>query len=258
MNDGGRDGSSATTATDGESMANGVLYGIGVGPGDPELLVLKAVRILGAATTVFAAASTKNESSACLDVVREHINPNARIVRLGFPMTRDEAVLDAALTENARVVLAALKDGDAACLTLGDPCLYSTFGRLLPALKGLDPEVRVELVPGIPSFLAAAAKTGTMLAQGDEHFCLISGAAPTESFLPLLDRADSAAIIKTYRNAPAILEAVTDRFAESIYAARLGSPGEVILPAAKAPRTSPYMALVLARGRRRTTPPSKG
>ena len=70
-----------------ESM-NGHLYGIGVGPGDPELLTMKAARILGCVDLILAASSTKNEGSLALDIARPHLSPGAEIISLGFPMTR--------------------------------------------------------------------------------------------------------------------------------------------------------------------------
>jgi len=89
-------------------MTVGTLYGIGVGPGDPELLTLKAARVLGRADVILAASSTKNDYSLAQGIVSPHLRPGARVVRLGFPMTRDREALDAAWEKNARLPAATL------------------------------------------------------------------------------------------------------------------------------------------------------
>ena len=94
-------------------MTVGTLFGIGAGPGDPELLTLKAARILGGVEVILAASSTKNDYSLAQANAAPHLRPGAEVVRLGFPMTRDQAVLDAAWEHNAQVaadVLAAGRD----------------------------------------------------------------------------------------------------------------------------------------------------
>jgi len=132
---------------------SGHLYGIGVGPGDPELLTIKAAKVLGRVDLILAASSTKNDDSLALDIARPHLKPDARVIRLGFPMSRNEDTLQSAWEENARLVLNELEQGhDAAFLTLGDPLLYSTFAYLLRTLRSLAPEQAVTIIPGITSF----------------------------------------------------------------------------------------------------------
>jgi hypothetical protein len=89
----------------------GTLYGRGVGPGDPELLTLKAARILGRVDAVLAASSTKNDYSLSLDIVRPHLRPGVEVIRLGFPMTRDREVLESAWEKNAALAADILKSG---------------------------------------------------------------------------------------------------------------------------------------------------
>jgi len=156
----------------------GILYGVGVGPGDPGLLTLKAVAVLGAADVIYAAASTKNDYSVSLSVARPHLREGAAVRTLAFPMTRDEAALAAAWEKNARIVLADMEAGlGVAFLTLGDPMTYSTFGYLLATVQRLAPGARVEIVPGVTSYAAAAALSGRVLAQREETLAIVSGAA---------------------------------------------------------------------------------
>ena len=81
----------------------GILYGIGVGPGDPELITLKAVRALGKVDVVFAAASTKNDYSTAYSIAKPHLREDARVEHLGFPMTKDSDVLEKAWQANAKI-----------------------------------------------------------------------------------------------------------------------------------------------------------
>ena len=137
---------------------SGHLYGIGVGPGDPELLTIKAANVLGRVDLILAASSTRNDDSLALDIARPHLKQGTRVIRLGFPMSRDEDTLQSAWVENARLVLKELEAGhDAAFITLGDPLLYSTFAYLLRTLRTLAPDQEVTVVPGITSFQAVAA-----------------------------------------------------------------------------------------------------
>ena len=123
----------------------GVLYGVGVGPGDPGLITVKAVRVLERVSKIFAASSTKNDYSLAQRIVQENLR-DVSIEQLAFPMTRDEQVLLDAWHENALRVLAVLQEGrDAAFVTLGDPLTYSTFSYLLRTMRELAPDVNIHL-----------------------------------------------------------------------------------------------------------------
>lgn len=229
----------------------GTLYGIGVGPGDPELLTLKAARIVSRVDAVLAASSTKNDYSLALDAARPHLAPGVEVVRLGFPMTRDQAVLDRAWEENAHAALAVLDAGrDAAFLTLGDPMTYSTFAYLLRTVRAMRPELPVEVVPGITSYQAAAAKAQVPLVESGQSLAVVSGIADGESLARVLSAVDNAVILKAYRNFPIIRQTLEDLglAKTSLFATSLGMEGECILTGlADAPRTPPYFSLVLAR-----------
>jgi precorrin-2/cobalt-factor-2 C20-methyltransferase len=230
-------------------MSMGTLFGVGAGPGDPELLTLKAARILGQVEVILAASSTKNDYSLAQDIVSPHLREGAEVIRLGFPMTRDQAVLDAAWSANARIAADILESGrDAAFVTLGDPLLYSTFGYLLPRLRALLPEARVRIVPGITSYQAAAAASGAILAESGENLLILSGVGDAARLEALLDTADRAVILKTYRNFPDIRELLrrSGRDAETVFATRLGIAGEQVLRGLdRAPDAPHYLSLCL-------------
>jgi len=190
----------------------GTLYGLGVGPGSPDLLTIRAVKVLQSVSVILAAASPKNDDSLALSIAAPHLPPGCETVRLDFPMTRDTTLLHQAWEQNAQKVASLLKKGmNAAFLTLGDPLIYSTFGYLMRTLRKTMPGLPIEIVPGITSYQAAAAHTQTVLCEGEENLLLLSGIADGERLELLLRQCDSAAILKTYRNIEAIRRRWTRR-----------------------------------------------
>lgn len=231
--------------------AIGTLYGVGVGPGDPELITLKAVRVLGRVDVVYAAASTKNDFSHARDIAAPHLREGAELARLGFPMTKDPRLLEEAWRENAARVAAVLRQGrDAAFLTLGDPMLYSTFGYLLRELTKLEPGADVRIIPGVTSFQAAAAATRTVLAEAGESLVLTSGQADAERFAKLCLLAENAVVLKAYKNYPAIVEMLRQSgpLEQTFFCSRLGLEGERVLRDLDAVQGTPhYFSLIFVK-----------
>ena len=232
----------------------GTLYGLGVGPGDPELLTLKAARILGEAAVVFAASSSKNDYSIAQAIVAPHLRDGADVVRLPFPMTRDAAALDAAWAANASAMAEVLASGrDAAFVTLGDPLLYSTFGYVLPLLRVRLPGLPVAIVPGVTSFQAAAALTGDVLVESGENLLVASGVDEDGRLAAALAAADNAVILKAYRNFPR-LRALLARLGlagRTTFVTRVGHDGEAVeRDLEKAPERPHYLSLCLIKRKR--------
>ena len=228
---------------------SGHLYGIGVGPGDPELLTIKAAGILGRVDVILAASSTKNDDSLALDIARPHLKPDARVIRLGFPMSRDEETLKSAWMENARLVLSELEAGhDAAFLTLGDPLLYSTFAYLLRTLRTLAPDQAVTVVPGITSFQAVAAATRTVLAESDQNLLILPGIREAGDLRKSLEGADNAVILKAYTNFSAIREELRTfpTPAHCVFASKMGMKEQFVTRSLdEAPDNPTYLSLML-------------
>ena len=112
-----------------EMTMTGTLYAVGVGPGAPDLLTLRAVEALRRVDVILAAASPRNDYSRALETARPHLRPDVRLQRLEFPMTHDKATLRAAWEKAAGITRDVLRGGEnAAFLTIGDPLVYSTFG----------------------------------------------------------------------------------------------------------------------------------
>lgn len=137
------------------------LYGVGLGPGDVDLLTVRGAQVLDEADVVYTPGRLSRS------VALKHVS-KSRIGDLDFPMTRDEEELRRSWKEAASIVAPAAQEGDAAFVTLGDPTIYSTFGHLRRTLDRFHPQVAVEVVPGVSSVTAFAAALDVEIAAGSE------------------------------------------------------------------------------------------
>jgi precorrin-2/cobalt-factor-2 C20-methyltransferase len=142
----------------------GTLYGIGVGPGDPDLITLKGVRLLKQVSVVAFPAGIGGRSGMAQQIVAEWLQPEQTHLALTFPYVQDEATLIQAWQAAADQVWHYLAQGqDVAFVSEGDVSFYSTFTYLAQMLQRVHPEVAVQMVPGICSPMAAAAMLGIPL-----------------------------------------------------------------------------------------------
>lgn len=227
------------------------LYGLGIGPGAPDLLTLRAVAILGRVPLVVGPRHRRGEDSLAARIARPHLGPSSRLEELVFPMVRDPQVLRAAWSDAAERVLGWLEDGDVAFLTLGDASLYSTWTYLRAAILERAPKQRIETVPGITSFAAAAARTGRALAEGDQPLVVVPWAfdRPAPWLEEALDDGAGAAFLKVADRLEPLDRLLRDRDrTDSVLACRVSLPEEAIHegwqedPA----RSSGYLAVVLS------------
>ncbi len=189
----------------------GIFYGVGVGPGDPELMTVKAVKVLKRVHAIFTAASTKNDYSTALEIARSYIPKTAEIVALPFRMTLEQAARCQAREKNAKKVLSVLQKGrDAAFLTLGDPLTYSTFSYLAQALQNLESQVIIRTIPGITSYQGAAARLMVPLCEGGESLLILSGTQGEMTLKDAVTLADNIVVLKTYKNFSKILKTLED------------------------------------------------
>ncbi|PKN63940.1 MAG: precorrin-2 C(20)-methyltransferase [Deltaproteobacteria bacterium HGW-Deltaproteobacteria-15] len=234
----------------------GTLYGIGVGPGDPELITLKAVKILQRVACVFAAASPRNSHSLAEKSISPHLREDTPVVRLNFPMTKDRVELKEAWGENARKIMEVVGAGkDAALITLGDPMTYSTFGYMMRTMSEENPGVPIRIIPGITSFQAASAATGWVLAEGEESFSVVSGALGAERLTDVIEHTDTVVILKVYRHYKEIMEALKrlDLSGKSVLVSQCGLKDEKIVwnPMDNVNGLPPYLSLLLIRKKKR-------
>ncbi len=209
-----------------------MLYGIGVGPGDPDFITLKAVKILSRVDMVFAASSAKNSHSQAAEIVKPHLKASVPIQILPFPMTRSRQTMEAAWQDNAETVIQELEQGkNVAFITLGDCMTYSTYGYLLRSIRKLAPHIEICSIPGITSYQAAAARINTPLVEGEESMTLLSGIMGGDKFREIRDRTDNVVFLKAYKNAGDIVTALDEAgMAEkSVGVVKCGLEGEQIV-----------------------------
>jgi precorrin-2/cobalt-factor-2 C20-methyltransferase len=233
----------------------GVFYGLGVGPGDPDLLTVKAVKILGQVDKVFTAARSDGERSLAGRIAAPHLRPGVVAENLAFPMTEDFEILEKAWRRNARTVADVLEAGlSAAFLTLGDCLTYSTYAYILPSLYEIMPQAKVVSVPGLTSFQLAAAKLNRPLVSGRESLTIL-GAAESENMETLLAASDNLVLMKTYRDTQTAVKKIkqlglADRAA---LCANLALEGETIVDGLDEESAIPksYFSLILVNKKRR-------
>jgi len=228
----------------------GKLYGVGVGPGDPELITVKAVRVIKEADIIFTAASSKNTYSLAVEIATPYISPETRIEQLGFPMSKDEAEVEKAWIANAKQIANAMKQGKTAVfLTLGDPVTYSTFGYILKKMACIMPEADIETIPGITSFHAASARLNRILVEGEESLLLTSGAFGGSQIRDF-NGVENVAIVKAYKNIKDINAALkeTGRHKKSVAVSKCGRKNEEIVHDLEEleTRAPDYWTLILA------------
>jgi len=180
---------------------SGRLYGIGVGPGDPELLTLKGARILQKVDTIFCPEAKSGLGSQALAVVEAILNRDRQKVELlHFPMKKDPALLTAAWEKAASKIHAVLAAGrDAAFITIGDAFLYSTFGYILDKMEEKGERAHCEVIPGVSSITASAAAAGVPLARTGERVLILPATYRTEEIRKALESNETVVLIKVNR-----------------------------------------------------------
>ncbi len=154
-----------------EKTKKGKLFGIGIGPGDPDLLTLKAVKILEQADVVYVPKSQEQASTA-LAIVKDHLSTEVKIETVEFSMSRDIEKRYASRKLNAQIIEEKLREEKIVVfLTLGDPMLYSTYSYIL---EYLNKDYEVETIPGIYSFSAISGLLSLPLCKGEEKLAVIS------------------------------------------------------------------------------------
>ena len=209
-------------------MTQGTLYGIGVGPGDPELITVKATRILSSCAHVFAPRARIASGSLALSICREWIPETVEIHELVYPMTKDGTARDHWWEETAEVTRKRLDAGEDVCLpTIGDPFLHSTWIYLVRAMRKIHPDAKIQTIPGIMAVQAAAAATEFPLGLEKRQFRVIPTADDLAEVEDALDSGAILALMKVGKRLPAILELVKKRglLPQGRFARRVGIKG---------------------------------
>lgn len=176
--------------------SRGILYGIGVGSGDPELLTLKAGKILEKVDIIFAPKPEVESTSTSMDIIKKYIQKK-EVKELIFPMTKDRKKLEKFWKKAAMSVYEKLSSGkDAAFITIGDPFIYSTYIYLLRYIRKLDENVKVVTIPGISAINASSSLLGVPLAEGNEKFAVMPLPEHLEELKTILSMFDTVVLLK--------------------------------------------------------------
>lgn len=177
----------------------GSFIGIGVGPGDPELITLKAIKALKAADVICVPKSHARKPSMALGMVKKILSEREKpveVLELVFPMTKDELNNRKLWVENAAIVAAKAKKSDVAFITLGDPMLYSTFLYLYECVKETYPQIELEIIPGVTSVTAAAASAKLPLAEKEEVVSIVPSDLDPTQIQETARQADTLVVMK--------------------------------------------------------------
>ncbi len=240
-------------------MANpGRLFGLGVGPGDPELITLKALRILQAVPVV-AYHAAKGKKGNALTIVEDYLSDRQIRVPLVYPVTTEklpshmdyETIVSDFYSEISATLAAHLDAGrDVAVISEGDPFFYGSFMYLHDRLSR---HYETEVVPGVPSVLGAAAVLGTPLAYRNQTLTVLSGVMESSELKRRLQDTDAAAIMKLGQNLAKVRGVIEELglIGRALYVERATMKAERIIPLAEVdPETSPYFSLILIPGER--------
>jgi precorrin-2/cobalt-factor-2 C20-methyltransferase len=200
-----------------------MLIGLGLGPGDRELLTLKAVRLLRTAETVFV------PGKMALELVSEYCQP----VVLDFPMVEDEDEILRALERNTDLIAPAARNGTAVLGIIGDPSFFSTFSRQCEVLKTKHPDIEFAVEPGISSITAFASRANLSLSGG---FIVTDGAPP------------EAMVLLKVRRPRETMDRLRDQgYNKFVLAERVFMEGESIYGDDRIPESSNYFSIMYAR-----------
>lgn len=233
----------------------GTLYGVGVGPGDPELMTRKAARILTEVDSIWYPAETRGSTSSVQRIIAPLGLPATKCQAVYMGMSRDRA---ADIRTYATVVddmVAALRQGQSvAWVTLGDPLFYSTFIYIYEQMRQRYPEVPIDIVPAVTSTSAAAARAGVPVSQLDEKVAIVPATYGLANLPGILDEFASVFLLKVHRVFPQLLDTLQTMppTVQAVYLEKIGTPEERIVTDLETLRgqTLPYFSLVLLRQER--------
>lgn len=227
---------------------SGKLYAMGVGPGASDLITVRAARLLGTLDVLYAPAGKKGGDSLALSIVREYLLPHTEIRTCHFPMSANGGEKQAVWDEVAQQLQAEVGQGkQVGFISLGDTMLFSTWVFLLARLGRTE---WLEIVPGITSFAAIAARAALPLAMESQSLAVMSCTAPEAELEQALLTHDSVVLMKVYGRLPLVqsLLARLDLFEHAVLMAEASLPGEQCwrrLDQVPADQTLPYFSTVV-------------
>ncbi len=208
----------------------GKFYGMGVGPGDPELMTVKAARLIKEVDYVFTPKASFKDNSMALQIVKDIVDEK-KVIEQVYPMTMDKGELNTAWSTAAEEIAAKLKAGhNAAYLTIGDPFTFSTYIYLLQHLTKLIPEDNIETIPGVTSYNAAAGAGNFPIVESGMKLAVIPVSKDVEELRPILQTFDTIVLMKVAKKLDKVIELLEELgLAESsLFASYVGLENAVV------------------------------
>lgn len=244
------------------SKSFGRLIGVSLGPGDPGLITRRGWEVLNGDARWTYPVKKEGEVSYALDIVlRAGLALPADAVALVFPMTTKAELLARAWLKAAADTVALLADGrDVLFLVEGDASTYSTFGHLARAVRELQPAVEVEVIAGVSSYCASAARIGRPIAEADETLAVFPASYGVEVIDHMLDEFDSLVLLKVKPMLEGVLDLLEKRgiAQHAVYIEKVGTPDERVVQDVLTLRgeTIPYLSLMLVKNPGREKQPT--
>ncbi len=185
------------------------LIGIGVGPGDPDLLTVKAVNAIKNSDVIMCPAAKEDRPSIALSIVSTLIDKskNQEIIKLIFPMTKDKAILESTWKKNSKIMAEKVLTGkNVAYLTVGDPFLYSTWIYMHKEISENYPTVKISVIPGIVSMFTFASKVGVSIAEGAEKVSIIPSCYDLSTVKEIAKNSETMVFLKDGRYFDQVIE----------------------------------------------------
>jgi precorrin-2/cobalt-factor-2 C20-methyltransferase len=189
------------------------LIAVGCGPGDPDLLTVKAVKAIQNADIIMCPTSKQDKPSIALAVISSIIDNSKKpeIINLVFPMTKDRDVLESTWKNNANLLSEHVLSGKKVVyITVGDPYLYSTWIYLHRELETNHPEIKITVIPGIVSMFTFASKVGISLAEGAEKLTVIPSCYDLSQVKDLAKNSDTMVFLKDGRYFDQVIQLLKD------------------------------------------------
>ncbi len=212
------------------SNTAGTFYGVGVGPGDPELLTVKAINAIKKVDVIIAPKTEKKEGSVALSIAKPYLRSDVEIVYQTFPMVKGFEDFHKIFENNKREIIKFLNDGkDVAFLTLGDPMFFSTYIYIFRLLK--DCGIKIKTIAGVPSFLAIASYIGLPLCYGNDIMTVIPATAERDLIIGAIRNSDVAVLMKVYKNFEEVVDILEkeNMSEEAVLVSRCGLEDEKII-----------------------------
>lgn len=225
----------------------GRLTGVGVGPGDPDLITVKGLKALRDSDVVFVPVDAEGHPGYAEGVVLAHVDP-ARVQRVIFALGGDQATREESWHAAGQAVAEVVRAGGwASFATIGDPNLYSTFTYLWRTVAALVPDVSVDTIPGITAMQDLASRSATVLAEGTQTVALLPFTAGADKLRAMLQAVDTVVVYKGGRFLPAVRSVLADagRLDGAVFGAKLGLVGEMVGTPPEG--EAPYLSTVIVK-----------